>query len=126
MDENAAGGKNYNRIIQSVRANNQLVGPQHHEHNKHFKEWCKGKSAEEINTHITKRAKILSKSEASDINKKIISAKVKSVEITKCKKIISEEERLREKYEQMKRQKIIDGLKSDCKCRHIKSVGNGL
>jgi len=136
MDENAKGGKTYSRIIQSVRATNQPVGSAHHKYDKHFKKWCEGKTPEEIleavdppkrkRTSKTDHVKTLSKKETKIISTKVASAKV--VPVTKTKEMLKAErdKRIKEKYEQMKKQKLADSLKSNCRCAHIKSVGNGL
>lgn len=138
MNDNAKGGKTYNRIVQSIRVTSHPVGPEHHTYDKHFKEWCKGKTSEEIQrvksplkrtkASTAGHGKVLSKGEAKAIGKKVITAKVKPVPITKTKemKAADRDELLREKLRQMERQKLIDGLKPGCRCDHIKSVGNGL
>lgn len=137
MDENAKGGKTYSRIIQSVRVNNQPVGPQYHKYDEHFKKWCEGKTPEELKQLLIppKRSKAssigrksLPKNEAKTISNKILTAKVKPAKITMTKEMkkAEQDKRVKEKYEQMKRQKLVDSLKSHCRCRHIKSAGNGL
>lgn len=40
--------KIYDRVLQSARSAGESIGPQHHIHDKHFKEWCKNKSPKEI------------------------------------------------------------------------------
>jgi hypothetical protein len=46
----AKGMKTYHIILMSVRLSGGLVGTKYHLYDKHFKEWCKGKSFEETLT----------------------------------------------------------------------------
>lgn len=134
MDENAKGGKIFSRVIQSARINNEPIGPEHHLHNKQFKKWCEGKSAEEILAAIEspkrKKKKELVKKISSKESKafvgKIVAAKVTPV--TKTKEMIKAEmeQRAKEKLKKMEQQKLIDSLTPFCRCDHIKSSGSGL
>jgi len=132
MNRNAKGDK----IIQSVKFKKRPARSEHHLNDKEFREWCQGKTPEEILQALehpkrkedskTDQVKVLSTKESKTITSKIASAKV--VGVTKTKEIIEADRnaKLREKIKQMEKQKLIDGLKPGCRCDHIKSAGNGL
>ena len=103
MANNAFDSGPYKRVVQAARANN-LAGTQHHLYYKHFKEWCKGKSPEEIAAEIspqkhvgtkkTSPPKVLSKEEAKAATQKLqaVTASVAPVPITKTKQIQDKEQ----------------------------------
>ncbi|HAW52136.1 MAG TPA: hypothetical protein DCX54_07395, partial [Flavobacteriales bacterium] len=118
MDENAQGGKTYSRIIQSARASNEPIGPHHHVHDKHVKQWEKLQASKvkdkpepvESKAESKPKTKLISKEKSKAVieKAKAASAVVKTVAPTKTKETIEAErtEQLREKLRQLQKKKL--------------------
>lgn len=151
MMDHAKGMKVYNLVLQSVRmqeGGDNKIGPGHHMHDKQFKEWCKGKSKEEIEAALNKqRGDKKSSEEAKKVpektgTKQLVSKAVnkgatvksgtvsaKKAVVGTSKTVLSQKQKddiLREKWRKEQIQKLADGIKGDGRLRDIKSVGNGL
>lgn len=59
----------------------------------------------------------------SDLPKPSVKIIAKNVPITKYE---TEETRLKRLIKEKEKKKLAESLKSECPCRHIKSIGNGL
>lgn len=129
MNQNEKGMKVYNNILQSARASNQPIGPEHHLHDKHYKKWdgdpeTPSKDTVEQLEELKVAPKTLSvkRVKATELSKR-------NLESPKPKKEENEDERqarLMEKYRLLQKKKLADSLKCDSRTDHIKSVGNGL
>ena len=121
-----SGMETYERILQETRASGRKVGPQHYAHDKQYRRW----EARQSNLKQLDTAR-----ESKKVNGELRKARVSIHEAREAlaksaKRIVKQvdqEAQLRDKHEDLKRQKIANGYKSIIgDVSHIKSVGNGL
>ena len=121
----AQGMPKFEKLLQEARAKGEPVGSAHHEFNKQFKAWASQHQQKAENKAQLEKARDTKKAKG-ELRKATVAVnqaldKIKRVAIPKT------EDQLRERKEQLERQKLADGYKSIMgDVSHVKSVGNGL
>lgn len=115
----------FEKLLQEARAKGEPVGTAFHQANKQFKAWASQHQQKAENNVQLGKARDVKKAKG-ELRKATVAVnealnKIKRVAIPKS------EAELRDRKEQLERQKLADGYKSIMgDVSHVKSVGNGL